>query len=65
METIHVTFDELTEQQAPGQASPGPLPNILSPGPISSGLVHNHTSATPFVPPTCEDWMKLFDPMFD
>ena len=65
METIHVTFDELTEQQAPRQASPGPVPNILSPGPISSGLVQNPTPATPFMPPTSEDWKKLFDPMFD
>ncbi|GKE95374.1 hypothetical protein Tco_1580229 [Tanacetum coccineum] len=39
METIHVTFDELTEQMAPVQSSPGPAPNLLTPGPISSGLV--------------------------
>jgi hypothetical protein len=65
METIHVTFDELTEQPAPGQSSSGPVPNLLSPGPISSGLVQNPTHAIPFVPPTSEDWKKLFDPMFD
>ncbi|GJS91897.1 retrovirus-related pol polyprotein from transposon TNT 1-94 [Tanacetum coccineum] len=38
METIHVTFDELTEQMAPVQFSSGPAPNLLTPGPISSGL---------------------------
>jgi hypothetical protein len=65
METIHVTFDELTEQLAPGQSSSGPVPNLLSPGPISSGLVQNPTPATPFVPPTSDDWKRLFDPMFD
>jgi hypothetical protein len=65
METIHVTFDELTEQPAPGKSSSGPVPNLLSPGPISSGLVQNPTPASPFVPPTSEDWKKLFDRMFD
>ncbi|GJT13409.1 retrovirus-related pol polyprotein from transposon TNT 1-94 [Tanacetum coccineum] len=34
METIHVQFDELTEQMAPVQSSPGPAPNLLMPGPI-------------------------------
>ncbi|GKF12796.1 hypothetical protein Tco_0050722 [Tanacetum coccineum] len=38
METIHVTFDELTEQTAPVLSSPGPAPNLLTYGPISSGL---------------------------
>ncbi|GJR13053.1 integrase, catalytic region, zinc finger, CCHC-type containing protein [Tanacetum coccineum] len=38
METIHVQFDELTEQMAPVQSSPGPAPNLLTPRPISSGL---------------------------
>ncbi|GJR94537.1 retrovirus-related pol polyprotein from transposon TNT 1-94 [Tanacetum coccineum] len=39
METIHVTFDELTKQTAPVHSSSGPTPNLLMPGPISSGLV--------------------------
>ncbi|GJU92375.1 retrovirus-related pol polyprotein from transposon TNT 1-94 [Tanacetum coccineum] len=34
METIHVQFDELTEQIAPVQSSPGPAPSLLTPGPI-------------------------------
>ncbi|GJW44824.1 integrase, catalytic region, zinc finger, CCHC-type containing protein [Tanacetum coccineum] len=37
METIHVTFDELTGQTAPVHSSPGPAPILLTPGPISSG----------------------------
>ncbi|GJV88822.1 retrovirus-related pol polyprotein from transposon TNT 1-94 [Tanacetum coccineum] len=38
METIYVTFDELTGQTAPIHSSSGPNPNLLTPGPISSGL---------------------------
>ncbi|GJZ52367.1 retrovirus-related pol polyprotein from transposon TNT 1-94 [Tanacetum coccineum] len=50
METIHVTFDELTEQMAPVQSSLGPAPNLLTPGPISSGLVPNPAPALPYDP---------------
>ncbi|GJZ90469.1 retrovirus-related pol polyprotein from transposon TNT 1-94 [Tanacetum coccineum] len=32
---------------------------------ISSGLVPNHPSSTPFVPPSRSDWDLLFQPMFD
>ncbi|GJW51797.1 hypothetical protein Tco_0093148 [Tanacetum coccineum] len=65
METIHVTFDELTEQMAPVQSSPGPAPNLLMPGPISSGLVPNPAPAIPYVPPTNKELEMLFQPMFD
>ncbi|GJR64825.1 putative ribonuclease H-like domain-containing protein [Tanacetum coccineum] len=65
METIHVTFDELTEQMAPVQFSSGPAPILLSPGPISSGLVPNPAPAIPFAPPTNKDLEMLFQPMFD
>jgi hypothetical protein len=65
METIHVTFDELTEHTPLGHTSSGPSPNLLSPGPISSGLVQPSKPVTPYVPPTCEELKKLFDPMFD
>lgn len=41
------------------------MPNLLTPGPISSRLIQNPSPATPFVPPTSDDWKKLFDPMFD
>ncbi|GKB73611.1 retrovirus-related pol polyprotein from transposon TNT 1-94, partial [Tanacetum coccineum] len=54
METIHVTFDELTKQTAPVHSSPRPAPNLLMPGPICSGLVPNlapHPPATRLVPP--------------
>ncbi|GJR20251.1 retrovirus-related pol polyprotein from transposon TNT 1-94 [Tanacetum coccineum] len=48
METIHVQFDELTEQMAPIQSSPGAAPNLLTPGPISSGLVPNPAPVLPY-----------------
>ncbi|GJY34640.1 retrovirus-related pol polyprotein from transposon TNT 1-94 [Tanacetum coccineum] len=65
METIHVTFDELTEQTAPVHYSLGPNPILLTPGPISSGLVPNSAPAIPYVPPTNKDLELLFQPMFD
>ncbi|GJV69872.1 retrovirus-related pol polyprotein from transposon TNT 1-94 [Tanacetum coccineum] len=65
MKTIHVTFDELTEQMAPVQFSSGPAPNLLTPGPISSGLVPNPAPAIPYAPPTNKELEMLFQPMFD
>ncbi|GKC03551.1 hypothetical protein Tco_0995161 [Tanacetum coccineum] len=64
IETIHVNFDELTSM-ASEQFSSGPGPKLLTPGTISSGLVPNIPSSTPYVPPTNNDWEKLFQPMFD
>ncbi|GJZ72765.1 integrase, catalytic region, zinc finger, CCHC-type containing protein [Tanacetum coccineum] len=49
METIHVTFDELTEQTAHVHSSPGPAPNLLTLGPINSGLVPNPPPAAPYL----------------
>ncbi|GJW75907.1 retrovirus-related pol polyprotein from transposon TNT 1-94 [Tanacetum coccineum] len=43
-----VQFDELTEHMAPVQSSPGPAPNLLTPGPISSGLVPNPAPVLPY-----------------
>ncbi|GKD62489.1 hypothetical protein Tco_1299998 [Tanacetum coccineum] len=65
MKTIHVTFDELTEQTDPVHSSSGPTPNLLTPGPISSGLVPNSAYAIPYVPPTNNDLEPQFQPMFD
>nr|GEV98367.1 integrase, catalytic region, zinc finger, CCHC-type, peptidase aspartic, catalytic [Tanacetum cinerariifolium] len=52
METIHVTFNELTGQTAPDHISSGPTPNLLTPGPISSGIVPSSATAIPYVPHT-------------
>ncbi|GJR50958.1 retrovirus-related pol polyprotein from transposon TNT 1-94 [Tanacetum coccineum] len=65
METIHVTFDEPTEQTNPVHSSPGPVHNLLMPGPISSRLVPNPPPAAPYVPPTNKELEILFQPMFD
>ncbi|GJX34198.1 retrovirus-related pol polyprotein from transposon TNT 1-94 [Tanacetum coccineum] len=65
METIHVQFDELTEQMAPVQSTSGPAPNLLTPGPISSQLVPNPAPTLPYVPPTNKELEMLFQPMFD
>ncbi|GKD37759.1 hypothetical protein Tco_1257966 [Tanacetum coccineum] len=47
------------------QFSSGPGPQLLTPETISSGLVPNLPSPTPYVPPTKKDWDILFQPMFD
>ncbi|GJV26223.1 hypothetical protein Tco_1378918 [Tanacetum coccineum] len=52
-------------QMAPVQSSPGPALNLLTPGPISSGLVPNHAPALPYVHPTHKELEMLFQPMFD
>ncbi|GJS59736.1 putative ribonuclease H-like domain-containing protein [Tanacetum coccineum] len=64
METIHVQFDELTEQIAHVQLSTGPAPTFLMLGQISSGLVQNSVPAAPYVPPTNKELEILFQPMF-
>ncbi|GJU64714.1 retrovirus-related pol polyprotein from transposon TNT 1-94 [Tanacetum coccineum] len=76
-ETVHVTFDELTEgmtyvqpstglgpnSMAPGHNSAGPEINNLQSGRISSGLVT--TTTTPSVPPIEKQLSELFQPFFD
>ncbi|GJU17434.1 hypothetical protein Tco_1145400 [Tanacetum coccineum] len=46
-------------------SSSGPALHEMTPVSISSGLVPNPPSSTPFVPPTRTDWDLLFQPMFD
>nr|GFC40603.1 hypothetical protein [Tanacetum cinerariifolium] len=41
------------------------IPNFLTPGQISSGLVPNLVPATPYAPPTNKELEILFQPMFD
>nr|GEV83525.1 retrovirus-related Pol polyprotein from transposon TNT 1-94 [Tanacetum cinerariifolium] len=43
----------------------GPVLNEINPVTISSGLVQNPSSSTPYVPPSRNDWDLLFQPMFD
>ncbi|GKF62169.1 retrovirus-related pol polyprotein from transposon TNT 1-94, partial [Tanacetum coccineum] len=64
IETIHVNFDELTAM-ASEQSSSGPALHEMTPVSISSGLIPNPPSSTPFVPPLRSDWDLLFQPMFN
>ncbi|GKA56750.1 retrovirus-related pol polyprotein from transposon TNT 1-94 [Tanacetum coccineum] len=64
MDNIHVKFDELVVM-ASEQFSSGPVPQLLTPGCISSGLVQNPSSSTPYVPPSKKDWDILFQSFFD
>nr|GEU72438.1 hypothetical protein [Tanacetum cinerariifolium] len=64
VETIHVDFDELTAM-AFEQCSSGPALNEMTPATISSRLVQNPSSSTPYVPPSRNDWDLLFQPMLD
>ncbi|GJV89335.1 retrovirus-related pol polyprotein from transposon TNT 1-94 [Tanacetum coccineum] len=64
MESIHVTFDELTSM-ASEQFSLGPGLQFLTPATSSSGLVPNHIPQQPCNPPKRDDWGRLFQPMFD
>ncbi|GJS82221.1 hypothetical protein Tco_0748762 [Tanacetum coccineum] len=50
---------------APEHISPGLGHQLMTPGPIYSGLVPQPPSLTPNVPPTKNDRDTLFCPMFD
>nr|GEU45304.1 hypothetical protein [Tanacetum cinerariifolium] len=64
IKTIHVNLDELTAM-ASEQFSLRLGPYLLTPGTISSGLMQNPPSPTPYVPPAKKDWDILFQSMFD
>ncbi|GJU42101.1 retrovirus-related pol polyprotein from transposon TNT 1-94 [Tanacetum coccineum] len=64
METLHVTFDELTAM-ASEQFGSGPRLQLMTPITSSSGLVTNPIPQQPCNPPNRDDWDRLFQPMFD
>nr|GEX02111.1 integrase, catalytic region, zinc finger, CCHC-type, peptidase aspartic, catalytic [Tanacetum cinerariifolium] len=64
VETIHVSFDELTAM-ASEQSSLGNTLHKMTPTTISSGLVPKPTCSTLFVPSSRNDWDFLFQPLFD
>nr|GFC48689.1 hypothetical protein [Tanacetum cinerariifolium] len=64
VETIHVDFDELMAM-ASEQRSSGPALNDMTPGTISSGIVHKSSSSASYVLPSRNDWDLLFQPLFD
>ncbi|GJY57764.1 retrovirus-related pol polyprotein from transposon TNT 1-94 [Tanacetum coccineum] len=64
IETIHVTFDELTTM-ASEQFGSGPGLQVLTPATSSSGLVPNIIPQQPCNPPKRDDWDNLYQPLFD
>ncbi|GKC59151.1 retrovirus-related pol polyprotein from transposon TNT 1-94 [Tanacetum coccineum] len=64
IETIHVTFNELTAM-ASEQFSSGPGLQHMTPATSSPRLVSNPISQQPCIPPIRNDWDRLFQPMFD
>ncbi|GJT88408.1 putative ribonuclease H-like domain-containing protein [Tanacetum coccineum] len=64
METIHVTFNELTAM-ASEQFSSGPGLQLMTPATSSSGLVPNPIPQQPCHPSNRDDLDRLFQPMFD
>ncbi|GKC93971.1 integrase, catalytic region, zinc finger, CCHC-type containing protein [Tanacetum coccineum] len=64
METIHVTFDELTAM-ASKQIGSGPELQLIPPATTSLGLVPNPIPQQPCKPLYRDDWDRLFQPMFD
>ncbi|GJS92605.1 retrovirus-related pol polyprotein from transposon TNT 1-94 [Tanacetum coccineum] len=64
IETIHVTFDELSAL-ASEQFSSGPGLQSVTPATSSSRLVPNPIPQQPCNPPKRDDWDRLFQPMFD
>ncbi|GJR07837.1 retrovirus-related pol polyprotein from transposon TNT 1-94 [Tanacetum coccineum] len=64
METIHVTFDELTAM-ASKQFGSIPELHLMTPATSSSGLVPKPILQQPCNPPNKYKWDRLFQPMFD
>ncbi|GKE08445.1 retrovirus-related pol polyprotein from transposon TNT 1-94, partial [Tanacetum coccineum] len=64
IETIHVTFDELTSL-ASEQFSSVPGLHSMTPATSSSGLVSNPVSQQPCILPIRDDWDRLLQPMID
>ncbi|GKB27077.1 retrovirus-related pol polyprotein from transposon TNT 1-94 [Tanacetum coccineum] len=64
---LHLSNSYQVDQRhtAPVHSSPGPAPNLLTLGPISSGLIPNPAPVIPYVPPTNKELEILFQPMFD
>ncbi|GJT20183.1 retrovirus-related pol polyprotein from transposon TNT 1-94 [Tanacetum coccineum] len=64
METIHVTFDELTAM-ASEQFSSGPGLQVMTHATFSSGFVPNPIPQQPCNLLNRDDWDHLYQPMFD
>ncbi|GJU41504.1 retrovirus-related pol polyprotein from transposon TNT 1-94 [Tanacetum coccineum] len=63
--TVARSHSKMLTAMASEHSSSGPALHDMTPVTISSGLVPNPPSSTPFVPPSRSDWDLLFQPMFD
>ncbi|GKE66011.1 retrovirus-related pol polyprotein from transposon TNT 1-94, partial [Tanacetum coccineum] len=61
----HQTSVALTPQQNGVVKSSRPGLHSMTPATSSTGLVSNHVSQQPCIPPNRDDWDRLFQPMFD
>ncbi|GJZ72607.1 retrovirus-related pol polyprotein from transposon TNT 1-94 [Tanacetum coccineum] len=64
METIHVTFNELTTM-ASKQFGLRPGLQLMTHATTSLGLVLNPITQQPYNPPNKDDWNRVFQPMFN
>ncbi|GJR00538.1 retrovirus-related pol polyprotein from transposon TNT 1-94 [Tanacetum coccineum] len=64
IETIHVTFNEMTAM-ASEQFSSGLGLHSMTPATSSSRLATNHIPQQPCIPPPRDDWDRMFQPKFD
>nr|GEW97485.1 retrovirus-related Pol polyprotein from transposon TNT 1-94 [Tanacetum cinerariifolium] len=62
---IMVSVDNTSGLVPQRKESPRSALHEMTPATISSGLVPNPHSSTPFVPPSRSDWDILFQPLFD
>nr|GEZ69951.1 retrovirus-related Pol polyprotein from transposon TNT 1-94 [Tanacetum cinerariifolium] len=62
VETIHVDFDELTAM-ASEQSSSGPALHDITPGTISSGLVHTTSPSTSYAPEAIASIVDVIPPV--
>nr|GFA35940.1 integrase, catalytic region, zinc finger, CCHC-type, peptidase aspartic, catalytic [Tanacetum cinerariifolium] len=60
----HLNFSAINHLARQGLVR-GPALNEMTPGTISSGLMHTTSPSTSYVPPSRNDWDLLFQPMFD
>ncbi|GJT37347.1 retrovirus-related pol polyprotein from transposon TNT 1-94 [Tanacetum coccineum] len=60
----HLNFGTIDQLARQGLVR-GPAVNEMTPGTLSSGLVLQPPSSTPFFPPTRDNWDTLLQPLFD
>ncbi|GJS53140.1 retrovirus-related pol polyprotein from transposon TNT 1-94 [Tanacetum coccineum] len=62
---LHMDLCDLMRVASINEKNSGPGLHSMTPATSSSGLVPNHVSQQPCIPPKRDDWDHLFYPMFD